>query len=193
MTDAEEALAMAENLPIVRKMAGRYARSFPMVSEDDLVQEGMIALMTAARRYDPAHGATLLSYAWRLIQQQMRRHIGVNRKTFKIQPKEDHESLDVELSGETSWTLHDVVGVDAEQETACADAEAAAIVSDVVARLPSVQQDVLRMRFGEDMTLAEVGATMGRTRERARQIEAVALGTLRKRLGVADGRAAWYQ
>jgi len=57
-------------------------------------------------------------------------------------------------------------------------------VESIVATLPKREQDVLRLRFGIDddrpRTLDEVGKEFGVTRERIRQIEGLALRTLRE-------------
>jgi hypothetical protein len=59
------------------------------------------------------------------------------------------------------------------------DAERKKHVGLAVSLLPQRQQEVLRLRFTEDMTLGETGAAMGVTRERVRQIEQKALRNLR--------------
>lgn len=43
--------------PLVRKLAGQFSRRLPQhVEFDDLVQEGMLGLLDAAKRYDSANG-----------------------------------------------------------------------------------------------------------------------------------------
>jgi len=64
------------------------------------------------------------------------------------------------------------------------DQERAALLARVresVERLPRAHRIAIQMRFGEhEHTLLEVGRTLGVSRERARQIEAEALNTLRR-------------
>ncbi len=59
--------------------------------------------------------------------------------------------------------------------------------NDALEQLKAKERDVLTRRFGigerSEETLAEIGASMGVTRERIRQLEEIALLTLRKRYG----------
>ena len=62
----------------------------------------------------------------------------------------------------------------------------AAAVWEQVDTLPEIQADVIRDRYRDGLTLAQIGERKGYTKERARQVEAKALKTLRtgKRLKV---------
>lgn len=71
----EDALVI-EYLPLVKSVAGKYAKySVPF---EDLVQEGLIGLIEAARAFDPNHGAKLSTYAYYHIRKT--RHSGHWRK-----------------------------------------------------------------------------------------------------------------
>jgi RNA polymerase primary sigma factor len=72
------------------------------------------------------------------------------------------------------------------------------VLEQVLAALPEGQRRVLVLRFGLDTgtpkTLEEVGAVMGFSRERARQVERAALTTLRRdeiRTRLEDDPPAW--
>lgn len=52
-----------------------------------------------------------------------------------------------------------------------------------IRELPGRLQDVIRARFGQEMTLENYGRQIGRTKERVRQLEAQALRVLRGKLG----------
>jgi RNA polymerase sigma-B factor len=63
---------VAEHLPLVRSLARRYAgRGEPL---DDLEQVGVIGLMKAIDRYDPARGTDLRAFATPTILGEIRRH-----------------------------------------------------------------------------------------------------------------------
>jgi len=53
--------------PLVRSMARRVARLVPAADVDDLVGDGSIGLIRAVDTYDPTRGATLETYARRLM------------------------------------------------------------------------------------------------------------------------------
>lgn len=79
-----------------------------------------------------------------------------------------------------SWTLllHGLFG----DERLVLTAEAKALLVEAVGRLNEREAQVLRLRFGLDgprHTLKEAGAAFGVNRERARQVEALALRQLR--------------
>lgn len=71
-------------------------------------------------------------------------------------------------------------------------AEIVDVVAKVIDRLPPIQADVLRRRFGlhdggEPMTLAEIGERYSLSRERIRQLQEQALGAVRRKLHAAHG------
>lgn len=75
---AEDEL-IAHNMRLVHSLANRYAsgRAYMEISGtvstiEDLVQEGLIGLVHALRRYDPSHGMSFACYAARLIRQRVR-------------------------------------------------------------------------------------------------------------------------
>ncbi|HMO00413.1 MAG TPA: sigma factor-like helix-turn-helix DNA-binding protein [Miltoncostaeaceae bacterium] len=79
-------------------------------------------------------------------------------------------------------------------EAAALDAERAAVLGRAVAGLPPREREVVRRRFGlagrSVDTLADVGADVGVSRERVRQIERRALDDLARRGDVRALRAA---
>jgi RNA polymerase sigma-B factor len=59
-------------LPLARKLAWRYVgRGEPI---DDLVQVASLGLVNAARRYDERRGIDFRSYAWPMIDGELKRH-----------------------------------------------------------------------------------------------------------------------
>jgi RNA polymerase sigma-32 factor len=68
-----EAALVASHAPLVRRLARAYARHG--VPQQDLVQEGLIGLLHAVRRFDPAKEARLATYAAWWVRAAMQEHV----------------------------------------------------------------------------------------------------------------------
>jgi RNA polymerase primary sigma factor len=96
-------------------------------------------------------------------------------------------SLETPLGDETGSCLADMISDDhaADPEALLMDAGVKSAVQRILSTLSPREEKIIRMRFGIrekcDYTLEEAGKVFGITRERIRQIEAVALRKLRRR------------
>lgn len=218
------------NLRFVIKIAKKYRKSgLPFL---DLINEGNIGLMEAARRFDPERKVRFTSYAVWWIRQAILHYLSQSSQVFRVSPKtanilyrvattlarkrsQENETPTREaLASEIGVSLNElnssleaaagtlsldhpiddagdlVLGDTLEQEV-IASAEDIAIqehlkeqIAESLGMLSNMEERVLRLRFGLDsddpMTLKEIGDKMNLSRERIRQIEAQALGKLRK-------------
>jgi len=218
------------NLRFVIKIAKKYRKSgLPFL---DLINEGNIGLMEAARRFDPTRGVRFTSYAVWWIRQAILHYLSQATQVFRVSPKtanilyrvattlakrrsQDNETLTREaLAAEIGVSLNelnssleasagtlsldhpideagDLVLGDTLEQGIIESAEEIAIqqhlkeqIAESLGSLSNMEERVLRLRFGLDsddpMTLKEIGDRMNLSRERIRQIEAQALGKLRK-------------
>lgn len=229
---APRQLAQA-NVRLVIAIAKQY-RGLPLA---DLIQEGNVGLMIAARRFDPERHCRFATFAVFWIRRTIQRAIEDKGTAIRLPVNTRHdrwrlaqarerlgaeggrEPTVAELARETGLTpaairradncprvqasLDQLVGetqddslgavlVPAEDDTAAEalaliDREAARRrVAILLARLPAKERQALALRWGLDgagparHTLEEVGAVMGFSRERARQLEALALRRLRQ-------------
>jgi len=98
-----------------------------------------------------------------------------------------NSSMDEEFGDEDTRTMHDTMGDEFEDpaESHRMDTRAA---SRAFWRLSARSRQILRWRFGiggvQRMTLQEIGDTLGMSRERVRQLQNVALGQMRRALGI---------
>lgn len=175
------------------------ARQCPKLGMDlaDLVQEGNIGLMIAAKRFNHALGNRFTTYAFYWVRQSMLRglHNGCNliRWPVWIAPKLISACIDGNEEGlepgekpvcfvprRLSLVSLGSKGLD----DALVIQEIEAAVAQVLRRLKPIQETVIKMRFGigvdHEYTLEEIGQKFGLTRERIRQIEAEGLRKLNK-------------
>jgi RNA polymerase primary sigma factor len=228
------------NLRFVIKIAKKYRKSgLPFL---DLINEGNIGLMEAARRFDPERGVRFTSYAVWWIRQAILHFLSQASQVFRVSPKtanilyrvattlakrksEDNVTLSREdLAKEIGVTLNelnasleaaagtlsldhpidesgDLVLGDTLEQHRIQSADIQTVnqhlkeqIGESLGTLSNMEEKVLRLRFGLDnddpMTLKEIGDRMHLSRERIRQIEAQALGKLR-RSSVAPALASY--
>jgi len=163
---------ISANLRLVVSIAKRHVG--PVENFFELVSDGNMSLIRAVEKFDFARGNKFSTYAsWAIM------------KNFARTIPDEHRLRDrfrTSLS-EMFGTTEDGRTDQYEQESTQLQREAQ--VGRILERLDEREQQIIISRFGlergqEPLTLKEVGAEMGVTKERIRQIEARALNKLRK-------------
>jgi RNA polymerase primary sigma factor/RNA polymerase sigma factor len=142
----------------------------------DLVSDGNMSLIRAVERFDFSRGNKFSTYASWAIMKNFARSIPDHHR---------HHDRYRTSQGEIFETAVDVRTNQFAQEHA--QAERVRQIRRVLGRLDEREQDIIVRRFGlaegrEPRTLREVGAELGVTKERVRQIEARAFSKLRNAL-----------
>jgi RNA polymerase primary sigma factor/RNA polymerase sigma factor len=160
------------NLRLVVSIAKRHVG--PTENFFELVSDGNMSLMRAVEKFDFARGNKFSTYASWAIMKNFARTIPDEhrqRDRFRTSNAEMFTSAEDERSDQF------------EQESAQLQREAQ--VERILGRLDEREQQIIISRFGlrrgdEPLTLKQVGAELGVTKERIRQIEARALSKLRR-------------
>ena len=183
------------NLRFVVSYARRYRGCG--VSILDLIHEGNLGLIEAARRFDPSRNVKFISYAVWWIRQAMMHAMSDEARAFSIPPKLlatlGRQAVDVSLSEPAgpagrdghSLELGDLLAYD---QTSVADElmhqSDLDELADALRGLDGKEREVVRLRFGleddEPRTLQEIGDRLHLSRERIRQIESRAKSKLRQ-------------
>ena len=179
------------NLRFVVSYAKRYRGAG--VSFLDLIHEGNLGLIEAAKRFDPGRNVKFITYAVWWIREAMMHVLSEQTRAFSFPPRlfsvlgaGDDVSLSEPVTPDGSRRLGDtlpqeqVPPVEQEMIRQADLDELAAAVSD----LDGKEREVVRLRFGleddQPRTLQEIGDRMRLSRERVRQIEARAKEKLRR-------------
>jgi len=173
----EEAVAtknqiIRANLRLVVSISRRHMSQVENFFE--LVSDGNISLMRAVEKFDYARGFKFSTYASWAIMKNFARTIP-DELRYRDRFCTSHEEM--------FTTTQDDRGDQFEQETSQSQREWQ--VEKILGRLDEREQKIIIRRFGlqrgqEPLTLKQVGAELGVTKERIRQIEARALSKLRK-------------
>ncbi len=224
-------LAMSA-MRIARGEARKLACS--LMAEEDLVQEGYIGLLRAARRFDPDRGIRFTTYARWWVRAQMTRALETAGRMVRLPGGAVEQLRNLQRAMERldqagiEYTLEDVaaeIGIDKQRanlllshrgivsidqpdedglkvgdrlptEGERADPHLNASLIEELGHMESAMDRVLDDReryilcehFGlrgrNARTMADIGKTMGLSRERVRQIESAALRRLRNNISV---------
>jgi RNA polymerase primary sigma factor/RNA polymerase sigma factor len=160
------------NLRLVVSIAKRYIGR----AEDffELVSDGNMSLMRAAEKFDVSRGYKFSTYASWAIMKNFARTI-----PNALRHQDRFRTCQSEMIG----TVEDQRTDHYEQESTQLRRELH--VKTILDRLDERERQIVTRRFGltrgqEPLTLKEVGATMGVSKERIRQIQSRAMGKMRK-------------
>lgn len=164
------------------------------VDMSDLVSEGNIGLIEAAKRFDDEKKNSFVAYAAPFVIKRMRQALDEQGALYKIPRPEDSsaerkkakgKSLDAPLKSNSSASLlHVVIDSNAIQadETIQQNQDRASLLQ-AMEQLNERERAVVASFFGVGavrLTMAEIGEQMGLKRERVRQIRDAAIRKLHR-------------
>lgn len=163
---------ISANLRLVVSIAKRHVS--PSENFFELVSDGNISLIRAAEKFDFARGNKFSTYAsWAIMKNFARTIPDEHRRQDRFRTSH----------GEMFGTTEDIRTDQYLEESSQLQREAQ--VEKILGQLDDREQQIIIRRFGlsrgqEPRTLKQVGAELGVTKERIRQIEARALHKLRR-------------
>ncbi len=163
---------VSANLRLVVSIAKRHVG--PGSNFFELVSDGNMSLIRAVEKFDYTRGNKFSTYASWAIMKNFARTIPDEQRHRERFRTSQNEMFNI---------TEDIRSDQYERETAQMLRERQ--VEKILARLDPREQQIIISRFGlgdrrEPLTLKQVGAELGVTKERVRQIEARALSKLRK-------------
>jgi RNA polymerase sigma factor FliA len=226
---------LREHLPMVRFLAIRIRERLPQQVElEDLISAGIVGLLDAFQKFDPAKKVQFRTYAqfrvrgamldslraldWgprdlrrkgRAVEEAIRSlssRLGKAPTENEVAEEmklslDEYQQLLGELSGLELGSLNalpaDDEGVEAlallpagpedDPFLRCQTSEMRSLLADAIAALPERERLVLTLYYYEELTMKEVGATLGVVESRVSQLHSSAMARLRAVLGAKRG------
>lgn len=159
------------------------------LSMEDLVSEGNMGLMKAARKFDASRGLRFVNYAVVFIRQQIEKAVRKESDELRVESTRDGQtrSVDAPLGSKANVSLLSVL-VNADSPQADQRVYNASLEDAIERSLQTLNEretSVINAYFGigeERQTMAEIGERMALKRERVRQIRDRAVRRLKKNM-----------
>lgn len=157
------------------------------VEFEDLYQSGYLAMVEAVDTYDPVTGASFCTWLMYHLKTVFAEATGYRTQKDRQEPLNNYLSLDTPLTDDAdSDDLMDIIAdptgqnglVSAEESLYREQLQEA--IGAALSTVPEQYREILRLRYWENMTLAEVGELRGVGYERVRQMESKAIRQLQK-------------
>lgn len=161
------------NLPLVGYAYGRFRTLAKNLDRDALASEGMAALLRAVEGFDVRRGFKFSTYAVHALFNSIRQVGQRNTRNRERMPLSSVADLGADVAASSVLDPADAM---CERENR--EQLRAALTSDV-AGLSETERRVLDGRFFGDETLEDIGAILGVSKERVRQVQIAALAKLR--------------
>jgi RNA polymerase primary sigma factor len=171
----EEALnkLVTSNLKFVVMIAKEYTKYGVPLS--DLISEGNIGLIRAAKKFDKTKGVKFISYAVWWIRNSLNECVNLYKTKASV--------VNIDLNGQDEYKLKGGVINQAFEEDIVQNISSKGAVDNLLKCLKEREVKILSLYFGlygeKEQTLNEISDTMGITAERTRQILHTSLNKLK--------------
>lgn len=175
---SDEAFDPAWLVPLLRRIAARMVTDRTLI--DDLVQEGQIGFLEAARRFDPSRGIKLTTYAMPRARGAMQDYLREADPLSRRQRQLARQGIDCGPQIVPLATY-------AEETFGQADRELAAIdnrdeIDELLRGMKGRDRQILELYYLADCTMAEIAAAIGITESYVSMLHGQALARLRERI-----------
>jgi RNA polymerase sigma factor (sigma-70 family) len=173
-----------EHRGLVDCIVDRYTRRYHVGSmeREDLVSWGLLGLYQAARAWDASRNLRFSTLAWKVIERAISR--GVQRE-WHPEEAQATVSLDEVLSPlgmDGDETSLGQMLADPRAEATIRALDTGVMVRSALERLSEQERELIRQRFYEERSCAEIGAQTGRSRQTIHLHEKAILRRLRHQL-----------
>lgn len=155
------------------------------VTEDDLIQSGYIAMVSAADSFDPEQGMSFIGWLNLALKTAFSEAIGCRSRKQALDPLHRAGSLDAPVGDDEDGTTVGDLQSDPQAETGFADVEGRiwseqlhATLEKALSLLPEDERTIIIIRFYQGKTVREAGRILSVSQGAASHLEQRALWSL---------------
>ncbi len=148
-----------EYTPLVRIIAAKYRNN--RVQFDDLIQEGLLGILEAQKRFDPKREIKFSTYAGYWIRKKILEALSREYKTSLNAVNLDVEDLEPLAQVPPDIARHPTQSIQLPPD------------------LPAIEAQILKFFFEEHKSLREIAEILNLSREKVRQLQQLALRRIR--------------
>ena len=174
MSPAARRLLIERHLPLARSIARRHAGDEPL---DDLAQVGAIGLIKAADRFDSTRGIPFAAYAAPFIAGEIRHHLRDRAAPVRVPRRLQAEGVRV-----TAVELEEAGG----HADPTAQAHDRVALGTALRALHPNERRIVQLRFGEDLSQAQIARRIGLSQVHVSRILRAALLRLHEQLALSS-------
>ena len=174
------------HLPLVRRIARRFTGRGERL--EDLVQVGVIGLIGAVDRCDPARASELTAYATRCVEGEIRRHLRDRCAVVRIPRRVQADHVLATLA-RTYLPLEEEERPDRARPGGPEDEQwiARAMVTSAVQSLDGRERRVVALRYFAGLSQSEIGDVVGVSQVHVSRLLGGAIAKMRERLAAGEG------
>lgn len=165
------------------------------VTEDDLIQSGYIAMLSAVDGFDPEQGMAFIGWLNLALKTAFAEAIGCRSRRQALDPLHHAGSLDVPVGEDEDGATVGDLQSDPRADAGYAEAEdriwreqLQAVLEKALGRLPEDERTIIIIRFYQGKTVQEAGRILSVSKGTASSLERRALWSLRRSPACAELR-----
>lgn len=167
-----------KNMGLVYYLARSFQKSTGGIEYDDLVQEGMVGLVKAARAFDESKGILFSTYAWISIKRRILLYIKRQRKH-----KRDI-SINQDIRGTDGVPMEEILGYSQKEYENVWKRD---LLERCIRSLNQSQREIVLLYYGKGLKQKEIAKQLGISQGQVCRIIKRCLEKMRKTLGGGGG------
>jgi len=165
-----------------------WEKSFSYISQDDLVQEGILALLKMKKTYDPKKNDNFIGFAYKRIRGAMLDYVAAQSiyKYRTVRSKYSKDDIKLTSTPENVELFHYIESFEDDLLVEMEREEAYKMFSEYINDLTELEQYILYSYFVSNTTMKQIAEDLGMQRVKVKTVIVNCINYLRRRFGLSE-------